>query len=145
VKLSSHFTLDEFVASEVAERKGIDNTPPEEVLPVLAQTAQRAEHVRVLLRAPMHVNSGYRCLELNREIGSADTSQHRRGEALDFIAPRYGPPYEVCRAIALSDIAFDQLIYEFSWVHISFTTRRLPRRSVLTIRGARKWLGIVPT
>ena len=30
------------------------------------------------------LNSGYRCLELNRKIGSSDNSAHTRGEAIDF-------------------------------------------------------------
>ncbi len=33
--LSTHFSLEELVASEVATRRGLDNTPPNEVMPNL--------------------------------------------------------------------------------------------------------------
>jgi hypothetical protein len=143
MELSSHFTLSEFIASEIAERKGIDNTPPPDIIPILIQTASRLEEIRALLHAPMHVNSGYRSAALNAEVGGQDNSQHMRGEACDFIAPRFGSPLQICRTILTSRIPFDQLIFEYTWVHVSFTTRRTPRRSVLTIRGRQKWLGIV--
>jgi len=34
-KLSEHFTLAELIKSETAERKGIDNTPPDHLIPKL--------------------------------------------------------------------------------------------------------------
>ena len=35
MQLSKHFSLREMVKSQTAERLGIDNTPPEEVIPKL--------------------------------------------------------------------------------------------------------------
>ncbi len=64
-----------------------------------------------------------------------DDSQHMGGEACDFVAPRFGTPYEICKAIEASDLRFDQLIYEGGangWVHVSFIDYNTPRRSVLT-------------
>lgn len=62
-------------------------------------------------------------------------SQHMRGEADDFIAPRFGRPLMVCRAIEASRIPYDQLIYEYGgWCHISFVAHREPRRQVLTYK-----------
>lgn len=131
--LSPHFTLAEFTASETAARRGIDNTPPPAVMAALLKTAQGMEAVRVRLGgAPITVSSGFRSLELNRAIGSRDTSQHVKGEACDFICPRFGTPRQVVDAIKDSGIEFDQLILEFNrWVHISFTDK--PRHQVLVI------------
>lgn len=137
VNLSPNFTLAEFTASQTAARRGIDNDPPLEVVAALKRTAQGLEAVRVRLGgAPIHVTSGYRSLELNRAIGSKDTSQHVKGEAADFIAPRFGTPSEVVAALRDSGIEYDQLILEFAnsgrgWVHVSFSDK--PRHQALQI------------
>lgn len=134
LRLSPNFTLGELLRSELAARMGIDNTPPEDVLAALRRTAQGLEYVRALLGVPVHVSSGYRCPELNLAVGSKQTSAHVRGQAADFEAPDYGTPLEVCRAIYASSIGFEQLIYEHTWVHISWPDQgEAPRRQVMTL------------
>ena len=131
IKLSDHFTLDEFIFSQTAMRHGIDNNPPNEIMEKLIKTAENMEYVRNILSSkPINVSSGYRCHELNKKLGSSATSQHTKGEAVDFTCPSFGDPKTICEAIVSWDIDFDQLIYEGSWVHISFSDRN--RRSVLT-------------
>jgi zinc D-Ala-D-Ala carboxypeptidase len=131
--LSAHFTLAEFMVSDTAERARIDNTPPADVIPHLQRTAQGLEAVRIRLGgAPILISSGYRCLELNRRVGSKDSSQHVKGQAADFIVPRFGSPIEIVYALRDSGIDFDQLILEFGrWVHASFTDK--PRRECFQI------------
>lgn len=120
-RLSSHFTLAEFTASQTAARLGLDNTPPPDVIDNLRQVAQGLEGVRILLGVPIIVSSGYRCLDLNRAIGSKDSSQHLKGQAVDFTAPSYGGPRQVMDRILDSGMEYDQCICEFnSWVHMSF-------------------------
>ena len=133
-KLSEHFTLGEFLRSETAARLAIDNTPPPEILHALQRNAECMEDVRTILGVPLHVSSGYRCPELNRAIGSKDTSAHPEGRATDFDAPQFGTPADICRRIVASDIAFDQLISEHPWVHIAWAKMgAIPRRQVLTL------------
>lgn len=132
--LSTHFRLSEFLRSETAARSGIDNTPPAEAIERLRNTAQGLEEVRELLGVALHISSGYRCLELNRAIGSKDTSAHVRGDATDFEAPAYGTPLEICRALERSEIEFDQLIWEHTWVHLGWAKQgEVARRQVLTM------------
>ena len=132
--LSTHFRLSEFLRSEIAARRGIDNAPSEEAIERLRNTAQGLEEVREFIGVPLHISSGYRCLELNRAIGSKDTSAHVRGDAADFEAPAYGSPLDICRAIERSDIEFDQLIWEHTWVHIGWAKEgETPRREILTL------------
>lgn len=137
MNLSPHFTLAEMTVSETAERRGIDNDPPLKVVQALKRTAQGLEAIRVRLGGvPIIVSSGYRSLELNRAIGSKDTSQHGKGEAADFIAPRFGTPTEIVAALRDSGIEYDQLILEFAgagrgWVHCSFSAN--PRHQALQI------------
>lgn len=133
MKLAPHFTYAEFVFSQTAIRHGIANTPDEQALKNLHHTAAQMEKVRELLGAPIFISSGYRSPELNAAIGGSKTSQHMSGEAADFVSP-FGSPLEICRALvdagAHRDIVFDQLIYEGTWVHISFL--RQPRGEILT-------------
>jgi hypothetical protein len=128
--LTAHFALEELACTEHRE---IDNAPPPEVVANLRGTAARMEEVRRLLGdRVISVSSGYRCPELNRAVGGSRTSAHLTGHAVDFNCYGLGDPLAVCRAIAESDTAFDQLIEEGRWVHLSFDPRF--RRQVLTKR-----------
>lgn len=135
--LSDNFSLAEAVVSEKAERAGFVNTPDSNTIETMYKTALCMERVRAALgNIPLHVNSWYRCLRLNRLLGSKDSSQHIVGEAVDFIAPLFGDPIDVCKAlIANADlIRFDQLILEHTWVHISFAiSTGKPRNQVLSL------------
>jgi zinc D-Ala-D-Ala carboxypeptidase len=129
--LSAHFSLEEMIATQ---QRGLDNRPTPAVLKRLKATARVLEEVRALLgNAPMLITSGYRSPAVNRAVGGSATSAHMRGEAADFICPKFGSPLAVCRAIAESDLAFDQLIEESgAWIHLGLGGRW--RREVLTWR-----------
>ena len=139
MRLSENFTLQEMTRSSTALRMGIDNTPPRHMIARLTTLAARMQGVRAVCGDNIvHVNSAWRGAELNEAIGGAANSQHVEAEAVDFIIPDFGSPFEVCQAIAESDLPFDQLIHERRrWVHISFHTReepgREPRRDILTL------------
>ena len=135
MQLSEHFTLEEFTFSQTAARKGIDNDPPATMYLTLKRTAAGMEQVRSLLGAPIKITSAYRCLSLNAAIGSKNTSQHTKGEAVDFTCA-VGDPKTIVARIMSSDIKFDQLICEFdSWTHISVTNQpgAVPRKQALII------------
>ena len=130
--LTQNFSLDELTASQTAARRNIDNTPPTDLVENLRAVASLLEDTRRLLGHPLLISSGYRSPELNELIGGNISSQHCKGQAADFICPKFGTPYEVADAIARSNIAFDQLIYEGTWCHISWS--ETPRHEVLTAR-----------
>lgn len=130
MNLSAHFTLEELTHSEVAMRKGIDNTPNAEVVANLTELAGVLERVRDLLGVSMHINSGYRSPKVNAAVGGSTVSAHMTGQAADFIAPAFGTPQEIAKEIESSDISFDQLIFEGTWVHLGI--RGDMRRQVLT-------------
>jgi hypothetical protein len=136
-RLSRYFTLARLAASDTARARGIDNTPPDALLPNLRLLARGLDRVRLLLGHPLEISSGYRCPELNAAVGGVPHSQHAQGLAVDFTCPGFGPPIAIARAIRDSEIVFDQCICEFSeWIHLSFSTA--PRRRVLTIYDARE-------
>ena len=125
ILLSEHFTLAEATLSQTAARLGIDNDHPEpQIITNASRTAVRLEKVRLILGAPISVNSWIRCLDLNRCLGSKDSSQHVMGEAVDFISPHFGTPLEICKTLIDNKWAvnFDQLILEHTWVHISWNS-----------------------
>ena len=139
MQLTSHFSLDELTHSNKAYELGIDNYPsPDEVIN-LGRLANKLEEVRAILNKPIHITSGYRCLELNRAIGSSDTSQHVKGCAADFHVDGL-TPNEIINFILCYKIEFDQVIEEHlggkSWVHISVPDRgKKARKQALTIDG----------
>lgn len=132
--LTIHFALAELTHSQTADRRGIDNTPTDEIVENLMSLAQTLERVRVLLGSrPIVISSGYRSPDLNRAVGGARNSAHLYGLAADFICPGYGTPLQICKAIAASGIDFDQLIQEGTWVHLGLSQPgQKSRRQVLT-------------
>lgn len=136
-KLSDHFTLLEATESQTAARLNIDNLHPSlEVIATAAKIAVKMEKVRATLACPISVSSWIRCLELNRALGSKDTSQHILGEAVDF-SSSYGTSLDICKKLLEHKevINFDQLILEHTWVHISWKANpgSLQRGQVLSL------------
>lgn len=129
MNLSEHFTLAEMTKSQTAERLGISNDPDEEALVNLTLVCESIlEPVRKHFDIPFAPSSAYRCPELNKEIGSSDTSQHISGQAVDFEVP--GVPNMELAEWVMENIDYDQLILEFykegqpnsGWVHCSYCT-----------------------
>lgn len=123
------------IASEIAARKGLDNTPNATEIANLVRTAGLLEQVRKVVGKPIIINSGFRSKAVNDAVGSKDTSQHRIGCAADIRVPGM-TPREVVDAIIKADIPYDQVIREFdSWTHISVpdSPSRPPRKQALII------------
>ena len=135
MNLSPNFTLEELTVSEVAQRKGLDNTPNATEVANLVRVAELLERVRALLGKPILVNSAFRSKPVNDAVGSKDTSQHRLGCAADIRVPGMTPK-QVVQTCIDGGIPFDQIIEEFSsWTHISVpnTKEQQPRRQALII------------
>ena len=138
MQLTPHFSLAELTVTN----QKIDNTPSKEVIEVLRTTAFYMEKVRELLgNVAITINSGYRSPDVNRQVGGTSNSSHTYGYAVDFTA--YGhTPLTIANILSKSNLKFDQLIYEKTWVHISFDPRM--RGNILTLKGKGKYVkGIV--
>jgi hypothetical protein len=151
MNLSPHFSLAEFVASEVARARGIDNTLPESLVPAATATCEMLERIRAALSeraghtVPIALSSGYRCMPLNMAVGSSSTSDHPRAQAGDWKAPLFGTPLQICRVLAplVSLLGIGQLIYECPtpdrrWVHTSTRLPQKPANRVITIGPRRQ-------
>lgn len=142
-KVSEHFSIEEIIHSDKAIELGLRNIPDPQAVLVIEKTAQAMERVRAALgNNPIKINSWYRSPKVNTAVGSKSTSQHMKGEAVDFICPAFGSPLDICRKlIQLQDlIRFDQLILEHTWVHISFAiTTGQSRCQVLSLLSNHKY------
>lgn len=139
MRLSDHFTLAEFTKSQTADRHDIDNSPDDaqiERMKILCENV--LEPVRVHFDKSFSPSSGFRSEELCLKIGSKTTSQHAKGEAVDFEIPGLDNR-ELAEWIA-DNLEFDQLILEYykpedpnsGWVHVSFKGEG-NRKEVLTM------------
>jgi len=130
-QITEHFTYGDLVTSSTGERLGLDNTPSSEILATAKQAAKSMEYLRHLLGdLPIHVDSWIRMPAVNKAVGGADDSAHLLGCAIDFKCAGYGAPVDIIKFLIGTDLVFDEIIQEGSWVHVSFDPRA--RRIVLT-------------
>ncbi len=131
-KLSENFTLEEFTRSDAASRLGIINEPGEKELAALRVLVSRTiQPLRDALGVAIHVNSGYRCPELNKAVGGVPTSQHQKGEAADLSID--GKAADILEALENSNIPFDQAILyrKQNFLHVSLKLDGVQRSNVI--------------
>ena len=147
MKLTEHFTLQEFERSATAEKYHIDNRVPPQYVPVLQQLCKEVlEPLRSFVGGPIIISSGYRCNQLNVKVGGAYASQHTLGEAADIQLPltsytawddhKKHTDLETARLwfdFIERNTDFDQLILETSngkdfWIHVSYRRNRRANR-----------------
>lgn len=136
-KLSENFTLGELINSDMAERKGIDNNPPDHLIQKLKRlSTELLEPIRTYYGKPFRPNSGYRCDELNKAIGGSSKSQHCKAEAVDIEIAGISN-YDLAVWVK-NNLEYDQVILECyrqgepnsGWVHISLKEEGMKNRLV---------------
>lgn len=130
-----YFTLKEMINSNTAKSKGIDNTPTWSVVLNLLELVQNVlDPIREAYKKPITVNSGYRCIELNRAIGSKDNSQHILGLAADITVGSREANKQLFEFIQSNIKEWDQLINEnnYQWIHISYNKNN-NRKQVISL------------
>lgn len=130
MQMTTHFSFEELTASNKAKLLNLNNTPNAEHLANLKILANGLEQIRALLNAPMSINSGYRSPAVNSAVGGVADSAHLSGYAADFTAAQFGTPLQIVEFLKNSNLQFDQIIQEGTWVHVSFAPAM--RRQVLT-------------
>ena len=137
MNLSEHFALEDMVRSQMALRKGINNTPPEDVVENLGTLCTTLlEPARALWGVPVQIDSGYRCTALNAAVGGALMSAHVLGLAADCV-PQGLDLQQAFDLVRKSDLPFDQMIFEcHAWIHLALPhPGDAPRRQALTATG----------
>ena len=120
MQLSEHFELAEFLVSETAARRGIANEPTPEVIENLRRLCQSVlQPLRLHLKHPVVITSGYRSPALNRAVGGSKTSHRMQGRAADLIVPGL-TPLAVCQTAQQMKLPCVQIIHEFGrWAHLA--------------------------
>lgn len=148
MNLSNDFELWEFERSQTAARMGIQNKAgPDEIDNLITLCTEVLQPVRDEI-GRININSGFRCLRLNRALGSSDRSHHVRGMAADIESFDISN-LELARHIRDSGLRFTQLILECyregdprsGWVHVSYDPEDL-RMEVLTYTKKQYLVGL---
>jgi len=141
MQLSKHFKLIEFEKSMTATRLGIKNKAGSGEIKNLTDLCYGVlEPTRAKFDKAITITSGYRSEELCEAIGSKKTSQHTKGQAVDFEIAGVSN-LEVALWIS-NNCDFDQLILEYwndeepnaGWIHVSFVEGS-NRKQILTFDG----------
>ena len=144
MKLTANITLDEMTKSDIAERKGINNNPsPKQIDNLKALAVNILQPVRSEFDKPLIIRSGFRCAELNIEIGSSINSQHcadNNSAAADFEIP--GVDNKELAQWIRDNLIWDQIILEFykegepssGWVHCSYSSDLNRKQSLIAYR-----------
>ena len=124
MQLSENFRLKEFVESQTADERGIDNRPDWEAVINLRNLCREVlQPLRNYEGKPIHANSGYRCPELNEAVHGVGDSQHLYGEAADLHVPNIDTGRRWYQFI-VEHTDFDQVLFEYRrtgvrWLHVS--------------------------
>ena len=122
IQLTQHFSLDELTTTNKVKYKDKNYKYGLQKITQMNILAHFAEQVRLIVNSPMKITSGIRCEELNAVVGGSKTSQHLKGEAIDFIPTKIKIKTAFDK-IRKSNLEFGQLIIEKSgsseWIHIS--------------------------
>ena len=122
MKIDEYFTLEEMIATSYYH---LDNTPSaQHIVNLCALVHYILMPLRLYMRKPVMINSGFRCPRLNSLVGGVQNSQHLTGCAADI--------HVSSEAEGLKMFAFlkqlyyvDQLLFEHSkntrWLHVSFS------------------------
>lgn len=136
MQLSEHFALEELTVTST----GYDNTPDAAQIELLTTLAEFLEKVRVVLgNNPILIDSAFRSAAVNAAVGGVSDSAHPECYAADIRCPAFGSIFAVALAISKAQtegkLAFDQLIYEQTWVHVSRDPQLRAMRLTLNSSG----------
>ena len=122
IQITRNFSLDELTTTSNKKLRDKNYQYGLSKMTQMNILAHFAEQVRLIVGCPMQITSGIRCEELNVAVGGSKTSQHLKGEAIDFI-PTKIKIQTAFDKIRKSNLEFGQLIIEKSgmkeWIHIS--------------------------
>jgi len=107
-----------------------DNRPTQSILDALLLLDKNILIPITTLFGTIGITSAYRSPSVNSAIGGSTTSQHLRGEAVDFTSVGNGSSLATVFKWIAENLAFGQLIWEKGndtnphWIHVSFSSNR---------------------
>lgn len=123
-KISEHYTYGMFVHTDRNAFVSKNFVEGKKYVDMMVKVSTEILEPIYLIVGEVTITSGFRCTELNTDVGSGPKSQHLHAEAVDMQfnksqASRLGLSLKkIFNLIAGSSIKYSQLIYEFdSWIH----------------------------
>lgn len=119
-QLSPHFRLSEMIRSATALRMGLPNNPTTQNIANLTQLCLGPlESLRTQFGA-LYIDSGLRVAAVNEAVKGSGTSAHPAGWAADInVMDPDVTRKSIVDWIVASDMEYDQVIFEGTWVHIA--------------------------
>ena len=119
---SKWFKWHEFIDSTTAKRLKIDNTPTDPLVIInLRVLSTNLSFIRERFGAPIVVNSGYRCPDLNKAVGGVPKSRHQVGKAADIRCLTNEQTYALYHFLEVAKYPFvRKMIWEEGprpWIH----------------------------
>ena len=129
MNISDNFSYKEFEHSDTAIKLGIENKIKDDLIRenIISLVKNILQPLRDHLGKAVKINSGYRCLKLNKAVGGKPTSQHVMGQAADIVVDGISP-YEVAKTIIDLELPFDQLGLYDNFIHVSYSYKN--RRTI---------------
>lgn len=118
--------MEELCASDTAKKKGINNKPnAQQMINLVYLCAYVLEPLRMAMKEPIKIGSGFRCEALNKAVGGVSNSQHMKGQAVDLCIDGDMKKGKKWFEYIRKNLPFDQLILEHNskgsyWVHVSY-------------------------
>lgn len=143
-RISENFTLGELIHTNT----GLRNVPNWEQIANLKFVVDNfLQPLRSYYNKPIFVTSGFRSEEVNKAIGgSSSSSQHMKGEAIDFAMPGVSNDELIDTAISLG-LPYDQLLDERlyntkgirkNWIHVSLRSSHNNRFQRMIVRNTKE-------
>ena len=136
MNLTMHFTLEEMIHSDYAEKHDISNSPSQIIIDNLIMLCVLIlEPLRTTLNKPIFINSGYRCKELNKAVGGVPGSHHLQGLAADI---NFSSETELKKMLfSLKDnehldLALIERSKSSKWLHVQLPLKGRPPRQRIT-------------
>ena len=136
-KISEHISFKEATNSNTGNKLEITNKPTDDIIKNMELIAEQVfEKLRKWVKAPIRVNSFYRCEKLNTALRGSLNSSHITGNAIDISSlgkKNNGQMFEYIK----ENLDFDQLIWEFgddknpNWIHVSYKNKKDNRKQAL--------------
>lgn len=147
MKKYNYFELAEFLKSDTAKKKGIDNTPTFEIVERLGELVEKVlDPLRAAYGMPITVSSGYRCPALNKAVQGATTSVHQIGYAADLQVSGSFNKFRdfVVDWFRKTGTKFDQILLESNrktgakWIHIGLYNNAGQQRGQIKVMEVNK-------
>lgn len=138
MNLTMHFTLEEMIHSDYAEKHDISNSPSQIIIDNLMMLCVLIlEPLRSALGKPIKINSGFRCKQLNCAVGGVPDSHHLQGLAadIDFKDEKtLKQMLQILKGNTHLDLALVERSKSSKWLHVQLPLKgRPPRRRITSV------------